>query len=227
MKRNMKKPVHPFGRDEQQEEGGPGELTDEMWQAVISNDAAYDGRFFYAVRTTRIFCRPSCKSRPPNRANVGYFPTAGHALAARYRPCKRCKPTGLRLPDEEWVALVTEYIDSHYPEALSLGLLAEISHGSPYHLHRTFKRVTGITPVAYIQQKRIEHAKVQLAATTKSVAEVGKSAGMPNTSYFITLFKKKTGFTPADYRVAIQKDKEGSEYAKPCEFPDQLDSADA
>ncbi|WP_245376020.1 bifunctional transcriptional activator/DNA repair enzyme AdaA [Paenibacillus eucommiae] len=171
-----------------------------MWQAIISNDASYDGQFFYAVKTTGIFCRPSCKSRPPKKENVGFFHTAEQALSAKFRPCKRCKPTGQRLPDDEWVALVTEYINKNYMESLTLDILADICHGSPYHLHRTFKKIKGVTPVEYIQQIRIGKAKEQLLSSEQSIAEVGVSVGLSNTPYFITLFKKKTGHTPASYR---------------------------
>ncbi|BBH18831.1 bifunctional transcriptional activator/DNA repair enzyme AdaA [Paenibacillus baekrokdamisoli] len=175
-------------------------LTDEKWRAILDNDPTYDGQFYYAVKTTGIFCRPSCKSRPPKLANIGLFKTAEQALAAKYRPCKRCKPTGQRLPDDEWVTLVTEYIDKNYMGTLTLNILADICHGSPYHLHRTFKKVKGITPVEYIQLQRIARAKEQLLASDKAISEVGLSVGMPNTPYFITLFKKKTGYTPAFYR---------------------------
>ena len=67
------------------------------------------------------------------------FENTKQALAANFRPCKRCKPTGQRMPDEEWIAFVTEYVDSHYEEKLTLEVLALLSHGTPYHLHRTFK----------------------------------------------------------------------------------------
>lgn len=178
----------------------PETLTDEKWQSIINNDAAYDGQFFYAVKTTGIFCRPSCKSRPPKKENIDLFRTAEQALSAKFRPCKRCKPTSQRLPDDEWVALVTDYIDRNYMETLNLETLANISHGSPYHLHRTFKKVKGLTPVEYIQQVRVEKAMAQLLSSDKPISEVGMSVGMPSTSYFITLFKKKTGQTPANYR---------------------------
>lgn len=175
-------------------------VTDEYWRAIISNDTASDGKFFYAVKTTGIFCRPSCKSRPPNRENITVFPDAEHALSAGYRPCKRCKPTGLRLPDQEWISVVTGYIEHHYMDDLNLQLLAELAHGSPYHLHRTFKKVTGTTPVEYIQYVRIEQAKSRLQTTKQSVTEIGRQVGLANTPYFITLFKKITGLTPAYYR---------------------------
>ncbi|WP_334075800.1 MULTISPECIES: bifunctional transcriptional activator/DNA repair enzyme AdaA [Paenibacillus] len=176
------------------------EVTHERWRAIIENDAASDGQFYYAVKTTGIFCRPSCKSRPPKRENITIFASPDEAISAGFRPCKRCKPTGSRLPDEEWVAVVTEYIDEHPHEALTLHSLAELCHGSPYHLHRTFKRVKGITPLEYIQTVRVERAKTLLLATDLPVSDVGCHVGLANTPYFITLFKKNTGHTPAGFR---------------------------
>lgn len=180
--------------------GDVEKMTEEQWQAILQNDAAYNDKFFYAVKTTGIFCRPSCKSKAPNRENTRIFQNAEQAIESGFRPCKRCKPTGERLPDKEWVAVMTEYIDKHYQEPLTLEMLAEVCHGSPYHLHRTFKKVTGITPVDYIQQKRIDQASEYLVTTDRAVADIGTHVGLPNTSYFITLFKKKTGHTPTQYR---------------------------
>ncbi|WP_231637300.1 bifunctional transcriptional activator/DNA repair enzyme AdaA [Paenibacillus sp. FJAT-27812] len=175
-------------------------IPEEKWQAIISNDASYDGRFIYAVKTTGIFCRPSCKSKAPNKENVRLFENAEQARSAHFRPCKRCKPTGERMPDDEWVDIITQYIDSHYREILTLDTLADMCHGSPYHLQRTFKRMKGMTPVEYIQQTRITKAKEYLAHTDRAVSDIALNVGMANTSYFITLFKKKTGRTPNDYR---------------------------
>ncbi|MFK9094547.1 bifunctional transcriptional activator/DNA repair enzyme AdaA [Bacillus salipaludis] len=175
-------------------------MTNEKWQAIIGNDASYNNQFFYAVRTTGIFCKPSCKSRVPNKENVRIFQNAEEAISANYRPCKRCKPTNERLPDNEWVAIMTEYIDNNYPDKLTLETLAEISHGSAYHLHRTFKKITGITPVEYIQQVRINKAKKYLLQSDRTVADIAKKVGISNTPYFITLFKKMTGATPAQFR---------------------------
>ncbi|WP_179088183.1 bifunctional transcriptional activator/DNA repair enzyme AdaA [Paenibacillus odorifer] len=176
------------------------QMTEEQWQAILQNNVAYNDIFFYAVKTTGIFCRPSCKSKAPNRENACVFQNAEQALAAGFRPCKRCKPTGERLPDKEWVAVMTEYIDHNYMVPLTLETLAEVCHGSPYHLHRTFKKVTGITPVDYIQQKRIAKASEYLLTTEQAVAEIALRVGLPNTSYFITLYKKKTGYTPTQFR---------------------------
>ncbi len=176
------------------------QLTDEQWQAITHNDVKFDEIFIYAVESTGIFCRPSCKSRNPKKENVHIFNNANEAIAEGFRPCKRCKPGGLRLPDEEFAMQIGEYIDEHYCEPLTLKILADMCHGSPYHLQRTYKKITGLTPVEYIQKVRISKAMYELITTNKSVAEIGLSVGLPNPSYFITLFKLKIGQTPKQYR---------------------------
>lgn len=85
-------------------------MQERYWQAIVANDASYDGTFYYAVTTTGIFCRPSCKSRVPKRENVRVFQDRQTAVAEHFRPCKRCRPDGLRLPDEEWIELIASYI---------------------------------------------------------------------------------------------------------------------
>ncbi|WP_110932773.1 bifunctional transcriptional activator/DNA repair enzyme AdaA [Paenibacillus bouchesdurhonensis] len=175
-------------------------LSDEKWQAIIQNDASCDDKFIYAVESTGIFCRPSCKSRVPKREHVRIFDNTQQALAASFRPCKRCKPMSGPLPEEEWVEQIAGYIDAHYSEKLTLGTLAGMCHGSPYHLHRTFKRVKGVTPAFYILQTRIDKASEYLQKTDKAISEIALRVGMGSTSYFITVFKKMKGQTPAEYR---------------------------
>lgn len=178
-------------------------LTDEHWQAITHNDYSYDDVFIYAVKSTGICCRPSCKSRDPKKENVRVFHDVEEALSEGFRPCKRCKPGGIRLPDEEWTAQIQQYINANYHESLSLEILADICHGSPYHLQRTFKKVIGVTPTEYIQQVRISNAMKELTAHNKSIAEIGCAVGLPNTTYFITLFKKSTGQTPKQYQKTM------------------------
>ncbi|MBE9918076.1 methylphosphotriester-DNA--protein-cysteine methyltransferase family protein [Paenibacillus donghaensis] len=183
-------------------------LTEEKWEAIIGNDESYDFKFFYAVKSTGIFCRPSCKSKPPNRGNVRIFMNAERAIREGFRPCKRCKPTGERLPDHEWIEVITRYMDHNFAEPLSLNLLAEIGHGSPYHLHRTFKKIMGMTPLEYLQRIRLDHAKALLKQPDLSIAAIGKRVGLPNTSYFISLFKQNFGYTPSDYRRQIMQNQD-------------------
>ncbi|PQP81704.1 AraC family transcriptional regulator [Paenibacillus sp. PCH8] len=183
-----------------QERKLPGAIEEQHWQAIVHNDSSYDGKFYYGVQTTSIFCRPSCKSRVPKYENVLIFQQVEEALARQFRPCKRCKPTGERVPDQEWIHGITDYIEHHYAESLTLEVLATASHGSPYHLHRVFKRITGRTPVQYIQDKRITEARKLLENTTLTVTEIGRGVGIPNPAYFITVFRKHTGLTPAHYR---------------------------
>lgn len=175
-------------------------IPEDKWQAIIGNDSSYDDKFWYAVKTTGIFCRPSCKSKAPKMENVRVFEHPQQALAANFRPCKRCKPTGERLPDQEWVVQITAIIEKNFNDNLTLETLADMCHGSPYHLHRTFKRIKGITPVEFTQAMRMNKAMEYLVHSDKSIADVASSVGMPNTSYFITLFKKRIGHTPNDYR---------------------------
>ncbi|EJQ14592.1 AraC family transcriptional regulator [Bacillus cereus] len=187
------------------------ELTDEYWQAIIHNDSSYDDKFFYAVKSTRIFCRPSCKSRVPNKDNVKIFLNVQQASHENFRPCKRCKPNGVTLPNEEWIDQITEYIQKHYCDALTLDILAEMCHGSPYHLQRTFKKIVGISPIEYIQQCRITKATKYLSHTNQSIMEISIAVGIENPEYFATLFKKKIGFTPTEYRKK-NRIKEASDY---------------
>ncbi|MEK4057487.1 bifunctional transcriptional activator/DNA repair enzyme AdaA [Paenibacillus sp. FSL F4-0087] len=175
-------------------------IDEKQWNAIIHNDSSYDGKFYYGVKTTGIFCRPSCKSKTPKYENVTIFNNPEEALAQHFRPCKRCKPTGERIPDQEWISVVTDYIEHHFAESLTLDILANVSHGSPYHLHRVFKRITGLTPVEYIQEKRVTQARKLLESTRLTVTDIGRQVGIANPAYFITVFRKHTGSTPANYR---------------------------
>lgn len=131
-----------------------------------------------------------------------HFLSAEQAEEANFRPCKRCKPTNERLPDHEWTDLIKQSIDQNFDKPLTLQTLAEMCHGSPYHLLRTFKRIQGMTPAEYVRKKRINHAAECLVRSDHKVAEIARQAGIPNAAYFITLFKKTTGLTPNRFRQA-------------------------
>ncbi|QHW34591.1 methylphosphotriester-DNA--protein-cysteine methyltransferase family protein [Paenibacillus rhizovicinus] len=175
-------------------------VTEDKWSAIVNCDAGQDGRFYYSVSTTGIFCRPSCKSRAPKREHVRVFATASEAAMAGFRPCKRCKPDGLRLPDEEWVDAIAESIRAQYRERLTLPALADQQHVSQFHLQRTFKRMMGLSPADYLLQVRLGAAKALLRDTRFAVAEVGEQVGMPNAAHFATVFHRATGRTPSRFR---------------------------
>lgn len=175
-------------------------LSNEVWQAIVTNDPIFDGILYYGVATTKVFCRPSCKSRTPLKEHVQIFENIDQAISENFRPCKRCKPDGMKLPNEEWIMQITQWIDIHYAEALTLHKLAELFHGSPYHLHRTFKRLHGITLSDYIKKIRIAKAIQYLKATDQTIMEIASAVGIPNAAHFATLFQKKTGLTPSKYR---------------------------
>ena len=125
----------------------PPARDEERWQAVQRRDPAFDGKFFFAVRTTGIYCRPSCASRPAKRENVSFFLTVAEAEKAGYRACKRCRPDRLGAPDPqvEVIRRACERIE----QAEEAPKLAEVAAGaglSPYHFHRLFKTITGVTP---------------------------------------------------------------------------------
>jgi methylphosphotriester-DNA--protein-cysteine methyltransferase len=129
------------------------------WSAVVARDAAADGQFIYAVRTTKIFCRPTCKARLARRSNVEFFDNADQAQAAGYRSCKRCQPLLERYrPEADKVAKACNLLDSLPQNAPLPGLdrLAKEAGLTKHHFHRLFKRETGMTPREYAIAKRRE-----------------------------------------------------------------------
>ena len=165
------------------------------WRAVQQRDRSYDGRFVYAVSSTRIFCRPSCPSRRPTAATVEFFPSAADAQRAGYRACKRCRPatdSHLRNP----IAAVCEYISAHADERLTLPTLARVAHLSPFHLQRRFKQEMGITPREYqLAQRRTILTDGLRAGDTVSRATY--NAGFSSSS---RVYDRSLGMTPAAVR---------------------------
>jgi AraC family transcriptional regulator of adaptative response/methylated-DNA-[protein]-cysteine methyltransferase len=176
-------------------------IPDNAWHAIASRDASHDGQFVYGVRTTRIYCRPSCPSRQPRREHVELFGEPALAERAGYRPCKRCDPA-LESATGPGVALVQRacaYMDTHLDDALPLAAVARAAHGSPAHLQRTFKRVLGISPRAYVAAKREERLRGALRTSQsvgRAVFEAGYASGRP----VYGASAAPLGMTPATYR---------------------------
>ena len=157
---------------------------EERWQAVKRRDPAFDGKFLFAVRTTGIYCRPSCASRPAKRENVTFFESDAEAEKAGYRACKRCRPDQLGAPDPQIQAVsqACERIETA-EEAPRLAELAASAGLSPYHFHRVFKAITGVTPKAYAVETRARRAADKLR-TAGTVTEAIYDAGFNSSSRF-------------------------------------------
>ena len=171
------------------------------WDAVTGRDRAMDGVFFYAVRTTGVYCRPSCPSRRPRSENVVFFRTRAGAERAGFRPCMRCKPeqdfkTGA---NSEIVEKVCRYIDTHPGQPATLETLSAAIGLSPFHLHRTFKALTGITPRAYADSRRLESLKAGLREG-HSVTRSMYDAGYGSSSRLYERASAQLGMTPSRYR---------------------------
>jgi AraC family transcriptional regulator of adaptative response/methylated-DNA-[protein]-cysteine methyltransferase len=188
---------------EQQDTGrGRPLVPDDTWHAIASRDARRDGQFVYGVRTTHIYCRPSCASRQPRRDHVEVFAAPTSAEQAGYRACKRCEPALAVAPDRG-AALVQRactFIDAHLDSTLSLAAIARAAHGSPAHVQRTFTRVLGISPRAYVAAKR-EHRLRGALRTGHSVGRAVFEAGYGSSRPVYGSATAPLGMTPVTYRT--------------------------
>jgi AraC family transcriptional regulator of adaptative response/methylated-DNA-[protein]-cysteine methyltransferase len=166
------------------------------WQAVQTRDAAFDGVFFYAVRSTRIFCRPSCPSRRPKFENVAFFEEVGEAMQAGYRPCLRCKPLGQNL-DSVLVQQATKVLESDLESSQTLKAWAEAVGVKTAVLEGAFKKVLGIGPKQYREAWRQERFKTGLK-NGESVTRALYEAGYGSASRVYET--PKLGMTPAKYQ---------------------------
>ncbi|MBI3734160.1 MAG: bifunctional DNA-binding transcriptional regulator/O6-methylguanine-DNA methyltransferase Ada [Chloroflexi bacterium] len=174
---------------------------DQRWQAVLQRDREADGAFVYAVRSTGIYCRPSCPSRRPQRAQVVFYERPAAAEQAGFRACRRCQPRQIApsAPEPEWVRAACDYIEAHPGEPLTLDTLSARVHVSPYHLQRTFKRVTGVTPRQYAEARRLERLKTGLK-NGGTVTGALYEAGYGSSSRLYERSADQLGMTPAAYR---------------------------
>lgn len=172
-----------------------------IWQAIVDCDPAFDGQYFYGVISTGIFCRPSCKSRTPKEHNIRLFQSVGDARLAGFRPCKRCRPEEQSVgPDQQLIAEAKAILNRRYRDPLTLDVLAQDLAISPYHLHRVFRRVTGMTPANYLLEKRIEVARAALESHSRTITDIALEVGFKSASHFSTVFQRLTGLSPSAYR---------------------------
>lgn len=170
------------------------------WRAVMARDRRADGAFVYAVRSTGIYCRPSCPSRRPRRDVVDFFATASGAEQAGFRACRRCRPRDAAQPDP-WVEKIRRAcvylanVDGHP----SLATLAARFGGSPYHLQRNFKRIVGVTPREYAEACRLRNVKHRLR-DGRDVTGAMLDAGYGSSSRFYERAVPKLGMAPRSYQ---------------------------
>jgi AraC family transcriptional regulator, regulatory protein of adaptative response / methylated-DNA-[protein]-cysteine methyltransferase len=168
---------------------------DSQWTAVLDRDRRADGTFVYAVRTTGVYCRPTCPSRRAKRTNVEFFGTPAAAEGAGYRPCRRCRPhSASGTVADRSVAEARAFLDRHPDESVSLGRLAREVGWSPSHLQRTFTKMVGISPKGYQVARRRERLKARLRkGETVTQATYGVGYGSTSPVY-------AGGVTPGAYR---------------------------
>lgn len=175
--------------------------TDEdRWAAVVRRDRSADGRFYYSVRTTGVYCRPSCASRRARRENVRFHATREEAERAGVRPCKRCRPNEPALAEQHAAAVAKACRLIEAAEELpSLDALAERASMSRFHFHRVFRSITGVTPRAYAAAHRARRVRDELSRA-ETVTDAIYGAGFGSSGRFYATSSEVLGMTPTDFR---------------------------
>ncbi|MDE8742578.1 bifunctional DNA-binding transcriptional regulator/O6-methylguanine-DNA methyltransferase Ada [Pectobacterium polaris] len=178
----------------------PFQDADSRWQAVVTRNQAADGCFIYAVKTTGIYCAPSCASRQPRRENVVFFATTDEAQAAGFRPCKRCRQGMLSRQEQQaqQIACACRMIEQaeHQP---TLAVLAQAVGISAFHFHRVFKTITGLTPKQYASAHRHRQLREQLADSSTVTAAI-TAAGYDASGRFYADAGAHLGMTPTAFQ---------------------------
>jgi AraC family transcriptional regulator of adaptative response/methylated-DNA-[protein]-cysteine methyltransferase len=177
----------------------PSVFAGKAWQQVLARDARADGQFFYAVKTTKVFCRPSCPSRRPERKNVSFYPTAEMARAAGFRACLRCEPESVApKPDVQIAAIdrVATYLTEHAEERTKLKDVAKATGLAPLTILRGFKRVLGVSPREYAKAQRVKKFKEKVREPKVSVTEAIYEAGFGSSSRLYEGSDATLGMTP-------------------------------
>ncbi len=171
--------------------------VDAAWTAFARRDRAADGRFVVAVKTTGIYCRPSCAARRPRREHVAFYAGPDGARAAGYRACLRCQPDTVTR-DRQAVAEAIAAIEAA-DEAPALSDLAERVGYAPHHFHRLFRRATGVTPAAYARACRAARTTEALSHDI-SITRALYEAGYAGPSRFYADSEQRLGMAPGQWR---------------------------
>lgn len=176
-------------------------IADPRWAAVVARDKRVDEQFCYSVKTTGVFCRPSCAARLAKPENVAFHASAAAAVKAGFRPCKRCKPDQESAARQQ-VRLIHDAcrIIESAEEPLALADLASRVNVSAYHFHRLFKQVTGVTPRAYAAEHRDGRVRSRLRGKGSSVTAAIFDAGYNSNGRFYERAERVLGMTPRQFR---------------------------
>ncbi|WP_235883163.1 bifunctional transcriptional activator/DNA repair enzyme AdaA [Metabacillus sediminilitoris] len=179
---------------------------EEMWEKIIACDSKYDGLFFTAVKTTKIYCRPSCRSRKPKKINVEFFYDIKEVEKAGFRACKRCQPESDHSPHIELVRNVVAFLVNHYKQKLELQDIANHVGVSSYYLERLFKQETSETPRTYLEKIRVDKAAYLLTSTDRTNLEICYEVGFQSPSNFYKVFRRLKNSSPSEYRTLLNKE---------------------
>ena len=176
-------------------------VSDQQWIALTERDAGADGQFFYAVRTTGVYCRPSCSARQPLRRNVEIFETTEAAQAAGFRACKRCRPDAPdpRAAQRETIRMACRRIESAETSP-SLQELADWAGYSPFHFQRLFKREVGLTPKQYEKAHRERRVRGEIGSSN-TITDAIYDAGFQSSAAFYAGAVQMFGMTPTHRRA--------------------------
>src|SRR5215467_9923202 len=178
----------------------PFSSDEERWEAVVRRDRAADGAFYYAVRTTGVYCRPSCAARLARREHVRFHATCEEAEQAGFRPCKRCRPTEPALSEQHAAAVAKACrLIEDAEDMPNLDALAAAVGMSRFHFHRVFKTLTGVTPKAYATAHRVQRVRDELSRTD-TVTEAIYVAGFHSNGRFYATSSEVLGMTPTNFR---------------------------
>jgi len=169
--------------------------TTTMFDALVARDSSFEGLFVAGIRTTGIFCRPTCPARKPRRENVEFFPRAGDALAAGFRPCLRCRPMEANGEVPDWLRPVMREIDAD-PMRRWTGQDLRDAGVEPARARRWFQAHHGMTFLAYLRSRRIGQAFSRLKSGS-AVTDTALESGFESLSGFCDAFHQSTGRPPS------------------------------
>jgi AraC family transcriptional regulator, regulatory protein of adaptative response / methylated-DNA-[protein]-cysteine methyltransferase len=178
-------------------------LEETLWKAVLNRDPTIDGKFFYGVRSTGIYCRPICPSRRPNRNQVCFFQSVQEAQSAGFRPCKRCQPQFETVPNpaKAKVLAVCRYIEAQSDRIPTLSELCSQVEMSPSYLQKVFKQIIGVSPFQYADALRSQRLKQRLQSG-EEIAHAVYDTGYGSSSQLYEKAPKQLGMTPKVYQQA-------------------------